>query len=775
MELTTEQAQILSALGQSFRIMAGAGSGKTTTLTLFVRDIICTGRAMAEEIAFITFTRLASHDISKKVRTLIPGARICCGTFHKVMFGFIKVAGLALPYSSKLFDGTMEKNIEFVLQQMREKTPSLTTVLQKYRLLVVDEFQDLDEHQFEFIALFKQIQPVLQIIAIGDLAQNIYRFRGTSNEFLRLRLQSEVVPDLHTYRLTMNFRSNAAILKAVNTVFAEEIVNEHVLPMVVGKPQIPSVRPQYYEYTGDAIGNYEVLVVDTIIPIIKEAKAVGKSIVLIFPVIRCVSYEIITALLSSKLQGIYDFHRISKEDSTTTVLEITYNRCDPSSPIQLATFHASKGLEWDIVFLLNVSDDVYELRGDEVESEGFLTERTNLLYVGMTRAIEQLFIFGNTKMSGRHRLLARVGPHLEDIMDVKNWIDEEPTPRDKKIRMAGVSDLVRRCGQYPEIYNRFIACSEHITATFHKGDALQMGEVYTEMKQRNRELAFGTFMDWMIKRTLTSAPTFQCRMLELLASLRPHNWFHKSVITSNIEVMGATVVDFFDRAGNLPNSDVDEYITVVRWLANYFMRKFAVDVNVWKIYNAVENRIIDAYKKPTQTIRDLYILSQVTNFYTRCQASEIRAVDEKENSYQGLPRGFDEFATAMVVPSAAIIKAAVGKDVSFRADISLETASFIVGEVDLLADDDCVIEIKCGAATSSTDLRGTSNNANLLQLLAYVAMSRHGTIPVTPRWKSAILINPMTATWERYDLESWSLEQSTEFLACLEELRQRGH
>ena len=164
MELTTEQAQILSALGQSFRIMAGAGSGKTTTLTLFVRDIICTGRARAEEIAFITFTRLASHDISKKVRTLIPGARICCGTFHKVMFGFIKVAGLALPYSSKLFDGTMEKNIEFVLQQMREKTPSLTTVLQKYRLLVVDEFQDLDEHQFEFIALFKQIQPVLQIV-----------------------------------------------------------------------------------------------------------------------------------------------------------------------------------------------------------------------------------------------------------------------------------------------------------------------------------------------------------------------------------------------------------------------------------------------------------------------------------------------------------------------------------------------------------------------------------------------------------------------------------
>jgi hypothetical protein len=204
------------------------------------------------------------------------------------------------------------------------------------------------------------------------------------------------------------------------------------------------------------------------------------------------------------------------------------------------------------------------------------------------------------------------------------------------------------------------------------------------------------------------------------------------------------------------------------------MRKYVVDIVVWKIYNAVENRIIDAYKKTTQTIRDLYILSQTTNFYTRCQASEIRAVDEKENSYQGLPKGFDEFATAMVVPSAAIIKAAVGKDASFRADIILETESFIVGEIDLLADEDCVIEIKCGAATTSAELRGTSNNANLLQLLAYVAMSRHGTIPVTSHWKRAILINPMTATWERYDLETWTMEQSAEFMECLEELRQRG-
>jgi hypothetical protein len=97
-----------------------------------------------------------------------------------------------------------------------------------------------------------------------------------------------------------------------------------------------------------------------------------------------------------------------------------------------------------------------------------------------------------------------------------------------------------------------------------------------------------------------------------------------------------------------------------------------------------------------------------------------------------------------------------------------------VGEIDLLADEECILEIKCGGATSSAELRGTSNNVNLLQLLAYVAMSRHGSLPVSHRWKSAMLINPMTATWERYDLDTWSDVQSLEFLDCLEEIKRRG-
>jgi hypothetical protein len=456
-------------------------------------------------------------------------------------------------------------------------------------------------------------------------------------------------------------------------------------------------------------------------------------------------------------------------------VEITYNPRGPTEPIQLATFHASKGLEWDVVVLLNISDNVYDIRPGEVADEGFLSERTNLLYVGMTRAIESLYMFANTKCGGRHRLLARIGVELEEVVDIKSLTEEEPRHKDGgSVELSAVTDLVCRTMSHPDIYKRFIACSEHITASFHNGEPLQMSGIYYEMKQRNRELAFGTFMDWMIKRSLTSAQTLQERLLELVACMRSHNFLHKNTVTSNIEVLIATIEDFFDRAGNLPNCEFQEYMTAVRYLSRFYSRRFVMNPELFGLYMSTERCIVDAYnQKGEQSIRNLYILSQSSKFYARFQMSEIRAVDARENSYQGLPAGFDEFATAMVAPASAILKAATGAK-QFRADIPVETESFIVGEMDLIADDDLLVEIKCGTATTSADLRGTSNNVNLLQVLAYVAMSRHGSLPLTRRLRKAMLVNPLTATWESYDLDTWSDAQSLEFLDCLEEIKRRG-
>ena len=96
-----------------------------------------------------------------------------------------------------------------------------------------------------FVKYFKKYNPDLQIVAIGDLAQNIYRFRGTSNEFLRTLLQREVIPDLISLNLTTNFRSTQSILKFINYLFQPEIKEGHILPMVAPDKCLAGIKPHY--------------------------------------------------------------------------------------------------------------------------------------------------------------------------------------------------------------------------------------------------------------------------------------------------------------------------------------------------------------------------------------------------------------------------------------------------------------------------------------------------------------------------------------------------
>jgi DNA helicase-2/ATP-dependent DNA helicase PcrA len=54
----------------------------------------------------------------------------------------------------------------------------------------------------------------------------------------------------------------------------------------------------------------------------------------------------------------------------------------------LATFHGSKGLEWDNVFLVRMNDEVFPQQKDE---ESVLQER-RLFYVGITRCMDELHL-----------------------------------------------------------------------------------------------------------------------------------------------------------------------------------------------------------------------------------------------------------------------------------------------------------------------------------------------------------------------------------------------
>jgi hypothetical protein len=777
MELTSEQENIL-ACKASFRVLAAAGSGKTTTMSLFVKQQIEQG-IQENQICFITFTRFAAKQIRDKVAKILGRrAQLLYGTFHATMYKLGIQAGIIAHNQKGLYDNCMEKGVKRFLTHMREHNTHLTQILKRFKVLIVDEFQDLDEAQFEFVQLFKKIQPALRVIGIGDLAQNIYRFRGTSNKFLRNGLY-EVDPELQTFQLTTNFRSTPAILNFINALFNTEIKDGHILPMFAPASKAYGMKPQYYEYAKNpakGVGEYEDSVVDIILPLIVKAKNSGKSVALIFPMLKCVSYQYITALIFEKSKALGftpDFHQITKEDETCATMEFTYNPSNTVAPVQKSTIHSSKGLEWDIVAIINITDSMYNLREGEEDSEAFIAEKTNLLYVGLTRAAEELYIFGDANIGGRNRLFARL-ENLKDVVDIHLWGTEQKDYEQGRVKPIGVKELIRKLPQHKDLYDRIKAVTENIKTVSKEGVPIVLEDIYTEMKKRNRELSFGTFIDWKIKAAMCKGKsnTIQECIMELKGD--GTSWFHRTEAYEELSLRLAKLHIHFLNTDKEPSNELSNYVSASRHLSMSTGRMFGMVENLREVYMKTQVLLLKIYKKDNRSLRDEYVISQALNFYKNSVTSEIQAVTAPEDSYQGLPYGFDMFMKHNMKGICQNIRncmESLGLQYEdLRGDIPLESKSLIIGEADLVSKS-MLFEIKCGTAISASDLRDSGNCKNLLQVLAYVALGRHGELPLATRW--ACLINPLTGTWEIYDLDSWSKEQSLEFMEALEELRRR--
>lgn len=93
-------------------------------------------------------------------------------------------------------------------------------------LLLVDEFQDTDPIQMEIVEALCGNEPLDgKLFVVGDVKQSIYRFRGAEPEVFR-RLRQEI-PGEGRLPLTMNFRSQPAILNFVNALFDGALGDEY--------------------------------------------------------------------------------------------------------------------------------------------------------------------------------------------------------------------------------------------------------------------------------------------------------------------------------------------------------------------------------------------------------------------------------------------------------------------------------------------------------------------------------------------------------------------
>ena len=98
----------------------------------------------------------------------------------------------------------------------REFPEVLRRYQQRFRHVLVDEFQDTNAAQWEIVRLLASEHR--SIMVVGDDAQSVYKFRGA--DFRNLLKFEDAFPDATIVVLDQNYRSTSRILEAANAVIA---------------------------------------------------------------------------------------------------------------------------------------------------------------------------------------------------------------------------------------------------------------------------------------------------------------------------------------------------------------------------------------------------------------------------------------------------------------------------------------------------------------------------------------------------------------------------
>ncbi len=159
--------------------------------------------------------RAVLNSISKAKDSLIPPAEYPAGSDYREK----KIGSLYAEYQTALREADamdFDDLLVNMVQLLRDNEDVLDYLSDKFRYIMVDEYQDTNHAQYMFIKLLSEKHRNLCVV--GDDDQSIYRFRGATIENI-LSFEQEY-PDAAVIRLEQNYRSTGNILDAANAVIA---------------------------------------------------------------------------------------------------------------------------------------------------------------------------------------------------------------------------------------------------------------------------------------------------------------------------------------------------------------------------------------------------------------------------------------------------------------------------------------------------------------------------------------------------------------------------
>ena len=298
-ELNDEQYAAVTAEPGPALVLAGAGSGKTRTLTYRVAYLLQQG-IQPYEILLLTFTNKSAKEMLGRVQDLtgIKKHQLWGGTFHSIAQRILRVHGEAvglkrnytildeseaesllksaiqkvdpafikgknnpkpkvvhnmISYARNTCRSVLEEAddhypflegmaqkiadiykvyhktklehqvvdyddlLEYLLKLLREHPEVAAQYQQRFKHILVDEFQDTNRLQSEIVDILGAHH---QIMAVGDDAQCIYTWRGA--DFDNIMRFTERHPGATIYKIETNYRSSPQILEFANAVLAAQ-------------------------------------------------------------------------------------------------------------------------------------------------------------------------------------------------------------------------------------------------------------------------------------------------------------------------------------------------------------------------------------------------------------------------------------------------------------------------------------------------------------------------------------------------------------------------
>ncbi len=317
MGLDNYQEQVVNSTDKKILCLAGAGAGKSKTLLARIERLIQDG-VQPFSILALTFTHAAAADMRERYENDNPGKLIPeFRTFHSFSYslickdyairtalGYDTIPDIASPEQEKELSTKAKVQCKITLPTEKLNTrigltrkeqwqvelydraytrllkqnnlitfdtlnsevsalfaaddPATLRYKQQYEYMFVDEFQDTDKVQAEFIFSFKDSN----LMVVGDSLQCIYQFRNCSNEFIK-SLSTDIT--WSKYKLLMNYRSTTQICDYANKFsakYADETYRIEMIGQRDGEEVVDKRTPTPEEYTSINIDSIDDMIKD---------------------------------------------------------------------------------------------------------------------------------------------------------------------------------------------------------------------------------------------------------------------------------------------------------------------------------------------------------------------------------------------------------------------------------------------------------------------------------------------------------------------------------